>query len=81
MNNQEIFKKVASILSQIIKCDLSEINESTSANDIDRWDSLTHVHLVLAVEKEFEIRFSLGELQDLQNVKDMVLMVENKKSI
>jgi acyl carrier protein len=54
------------------------IRRETSAKDIDAWDSLAHINLVMAVEKEFGIKFALGELQDLRNVGDMLDVIEKK---
>ena len=55
------------------------VTRNTTANDIEEWDSLTHMNLVMAVEQHFKIRFALGELQSLRHVGDMADLV-NKKS-
>ena len=54
------------------------ITRQTTANDIDEWDSLTHMNLVLAVELRFKIKFALGELQTLTNVGDMLDLINRK---
>lgn len=56
------------------------LNSSTTANDIDDWDSLTHMNLVIALELRFKIKFALGELQSLKNVGDMLNMINKKMS-
>jgi acyl carrier protein len=56
------------------------LNRSTTANDIDDWDSLTHMNLVIALELRFKIKFALGELQSLKNVGDMLNMINKKLS-
>ena len=48
------------------------LNRATTANDLDDWDSLTHMNLVIALELRFKIKFALGELQLLKNVGDML---------
>ena len=48
------------------------ITRGSSAKTIEDWDSLAHINLVSAIEKEFKIKFALGELQDLQDVGDMI---------
>jgi acyl carrier protein len=67
------------IFRQVFDDDSLVVTRDTTANDIDEWDSLTHLNLVMAVEQRFKIRFALGELQGLRHVGDMVDLV-NKKS-
>lgn len=54
------------------------IGRQTSAADIEEWDSLAHVNLVVAVEKKFGIEFALGELQALKNVGEMIDLIAAK---
>ena len=55
------------------------ITRSTSATDIENWDSLTHVTLIIATEKRFGIRFSSTEVAGLQNVGELVDLIEKKQ--
>jgi acyl carrier protein len=68
---QKIFRDVFDDNQLVIK-------RETSAKDIESWDSLSHINIVMAVEKEFGIKFALGELQDLRNVGDMFDVIEKK---
>ena len=68
---QEIFRNILDLDDLILE------NE-TSANDIEGWDSLAHINLVVAIEKEYNIRFALGELQELKNIQDMIFLIEKK---
>lgn len=54
------------------------ITRNSTADDIDDWDSLTHMNLVMAVELRFKVKFALGELQTLKNVGDMLDMINKK---
>ena len=54
------------------------ITRESSALNVEDWDSLSHINLVTAVERHFEIKFALGELQDLKNVGDMVDLISAK---
>ncbi len=54
------------------------IKRETTADDIDEWDSLSHINLVIAVETKFNIKFALGELQALKNVGEMIDLIEKK---
>ena len=55
------------------------ITRETTADDIDGWDSLSHVNLIVAVEMRFKIRFTGGEVQGLKNVGDLADLI-NKRS-
>lgn len=54
------------------------ITRNTSAADIENWDSLTHVTLIIRVEQEFGIRFSSSEVAGLQNVGELIDLIEKK---
>lgn len=54
------------------------ITRATTANDVEDWDSLTHMTLVMVLEKTFKIKFALGELQSLQNVGEMFDLINKK---
>lgn len=56
------------------------IQETTTASDISRWDSITHVLLILAVEKKFKVKFRTTEIQSLQNVGELVALIRSKRS-
>ena len=80
MSREEIFSKVQDIFRDIFDEDELEIQESTSSDEIEDWDSLNHINLVSAIEKEFKIRFALGELQSLKDVGAMIDLMEKKLS-
>lgn len=75
MSTMEI---LTGIFRQVFDDDSIIITRESTANDIEEWDSLTHMNLVVAVEAKFKIRFALGELQTLRNVGDMHDLVEKK---
>ena len=55
------------------------ITRNTTALDIDGWDSLAHIRLVVAIEKAYCIRFSAAEVSNLENVGEMVELIARKK--
>lgn len=76
MTREELFGKLQEIFRDIFDDETLEITDSTNASDIDEWDSLNHINLVVAIEKEMKIKFSFEELASLKNVGAMVdLMV------
>lgn len=80
MTREEVFNGVQDIFRDIFDEDDLVINDSTSSEEIEDWDSLNHINLVSAIEKEFKIKFALGELMTLKDVGAMIdLMVEKLK--
>ena len=80
MTREEVFNGVQDIFRDIFDEDDMVIENSTSSDEIEDWDSLNHINLVSAIEKEFKIKFALGELMTLKDVGAMVdLMVEKLK--
>ncbi|MCE5190077.1 MAG: acyl carrier protein [Eubacteriales bacterium] len=51
------------------------VTETTTANDIEDWDSLEHINLVVAVEKRFNMKFTMGEVAGMKNVGEMVSII------
>ena len=77
MTREELFDGVQDIFRDIFDEDDMVIEDKTNSDDVEEWDSLNHINLVSAIEKEFEIRFALGELMALKDVGAMIdLMVE-----
>ena len=80
MTRKEVFNGVQDIFRDIFDEDDMVIEDKTSSDDIEEWDSLNHINLVSAIEVEFKIKFTLGELMALKDVGSMIdLMVEKLK--
>lgn len=78
MTKEEVSVVVKNIFQNIFNDANLKIEDNTNANDIEEWDSLTHINLVMAIEKEFKITFALGELESLKDVGSMIDMIFNK---
>lgn len=79
MEKTEILHKVEEVFRDVLDNEEITLAEITTANDIDEWDSLTHVELVRAVEKAFVIRFTSAEILAWKNVGEMVESVARHK--
>jgi acyl carrier protein len=78
MEKTEILQKVNEVFTDTLDNDSIILTESTTADDIEEWDSLTHVQLVVAVEKKFKIRFNAKEIQSWKNVGEMIESIKTK---
>lgn len=80
MRRDEILKQVNDIFIDVLENDDVIIQESTTANDVDDWDSLNHLQLIVAIERHFKIRFSSKEIQSWNNVSELLDSIQNKRS-
>ena len=78
MTREEVFNRVQDIFRDIFDEDDMVIEDKTNSDDVEEWDSLNHINLVSAIEREFKIKFALGELMTLIDVGDIVDSVIEK---
>ena len=78
MERKEIFEKLNEIFIDVLDLDECELTEETSADDIEEWDSLSHIQLIVAIEKTFKIKFTSLEIMKWANVGEMVNSMEEK---
>ncbi|MEA5050595.1 MAG: acyl carrier protein [Oscillospiraceae bacterium] len=78
MNRTEISEKVNGIFRDIFDDDTLVITDETTAADIEDWDSLEQINILVAMEKTFGIKFSVGEVEGLKNVGEMMDLIASK---
>lgn len=78
MERQDIYNKLNEIFCDILDLEDLELTETSNANDIEEWDSLNHIQLIVAIEKEFKIKFTSLEIMKWKNVGEMVNSIEEK---
>jgi len=78
MTEAEIKQKLTAIFRSVFDNDSIEISEATTAKDIEGWDSLTHVNLIVAVEKGFKISFTTKEVMALQTAGDLMRLIASR---
>jgi len=78
MEYTEILKQVNDIFIDVLDNDDIVISQSTTANDVDEWDSLSHIQLIVAIEKHFKIRFNSSEIRTWKNVGEMCEAIQSK---
>ncbi len=67
----DILEQVNAIFRDVLENDQLMIKEETTGDDVEEWDSLTHLQLVVAIEKHFNIRFTSSEIINFGNVGEM----------
>lgn len=78
MSREEITAKLTRIFRDVFDDEEIELSDSTTANDIEAWDSLEHISLIAAVEKAFKIRFTMREVSGMKNVGEMIDILEQR---
>jgi acyl carrier protein len=80
MNKDAIWSRLTDIFRDIFDDDDIALEPETTAADVEDWDSITHIQLLVAVEKAFDVRFNTGEVAKLENVGEMVELISRRTS-
>jgi acyl carrier protein len=78
MTREQIFERLDEVFQDVFDDESITVNETTTANDIEDWDSLEHINLVAAVEQEFGFKFTMGQVVTMKNVGEMVDIILEK---
>ncbi len=78
MDRNEILERVNNIFKEVLDNDEIKLSDDTTADDVEEWDSLTHVQLVVVIEKHFKIRFTSKEIQSWNNIGEMIDCILSK---
>ena len=76
--NKHILNTLSVLLSDFFKKENLVISLTTTANDIEEWDSLNHMDLIRSIEEEFNIEFEFFEVMDFENIGELVKSIEQK---
>ncbi len=78
MTREEVFDRLNEIFRDVFEDESITVNDDTTADDIDDWDSLEHINLINAIEDEFDMKFNMGQIVSMKNVGEMVdIILEN----
>ena len=75
-----IVEELLPIFRNVFDDDDLVVNSSTTAQDINGWDSLAHIRLIVAIEKSFSLRFSASEISGVENVGQMAELILSKQA-
>ena len=72
------FNKLKQVVSDILEVDIDDINENSSPDNIEKWDSLSHIKLVMAIEAEFNVKLTPEDMMDMLSVKLIKIILAEK---
>lgn len=71
MTREEVFERLNRVFQEVFDDETIEVNDDTTSEDIDDWDSFEHINLIVAVEEEFSIKIPMGKVVTMKNVGEM----------
>ena len=72
MTREEVYRTLNGVFQDVFDDESIEVNDETTSDDIEDWDSLEHINLIAAVEQEFGVKFNMGQVVSMKNVGEMV---------
>jgi acyl carrier protein len=78
--NENLWNDLTAIFRDALDNESLTLTEASTAKDVEGWDSITHVLIVVAVEKKFQVKFTAGEIQQLQNVGELAALIRSKRA-
>ena len=80
MARPEIYEKLTRVLRDVFDDDDLVARPDLTASEVEDWDSLTHIRLMLSVERAFNVKFSAAEVGHLKNVGELADLIQNKSA-
>ncbi|MDR0823127.1 MAG: acyl carrier protein [Endomicrobium sp.] len=71
MTREELYERLNNVFRDVFDDSSITINDKTTAADIEKWDSLEHINLIVTMQKEFGMKFKMGEVRTMKNVGEM----------
>jgi acyl carrier protein len=81
VSREEAVARLIETMRDVFDVDDLEFRDSMTADDVEGWDSLTHVRFLIAVEKEFGLRFTSGEIDGFKNVGEVVDVIVQRATL
>ncbi|MGD0893187.1 MAG: acyl carrier protein [Terracidiphilus sp.] len=76
MDESDIYARLTEIFGDVFDDESITVTPALSAKDVDGWDSLTHIRLILTVERAFKVKFSTSEIGKMETVGDLVTLIK-----
>ena len=78
MEAEEIKTRLTPIFREVFSDGGLAVTESLTANDVKKWDSLSHINMIYAVEKAFGIKFSIKDARSMKDVGELIQLIKKK---
>lgn len=78
MTREDVIGGLVPLMEDVFDEDDLEYSDALTADDIAQWDSLSHIRLMIAIERAFGIRFGTGEIESFANVGELVSAIQSK---
>ncbi len=78
MNSQELFEQVKQVIADALNINKEQISDNSSREDIDNWDSMGHLNIIMAIERKFNVSFSTEEAINSASVLQLAKVLEGK---
>ncbi len=78
MNSEILLQELNLIFRDVLDQDSISLTLATTALDIEEWDSISHIQIIVAIEKRFKIKFTAAEIQSFKNVGDIIQAIQSK---
>lgn len=72
MTREAVYETLNEVFRDVFDDESIVVNDATTSDDIEDWDSLEHINLIAAVEQEFGMKFNMGQVVTMKNVGEMV---------
>ena len=73
-----IEQRVKQVFADLFEMELEEIENTLEMNDMEEWDSLMHIQLILALEKEFSIKFTTQQIFDMKSIVAIIEIIQQR---
>jgi acyl carrier protein len=80
MTDQELYAGLDDIFRQVLDDDTIALSPEMTADDVEGWDSMNHIFIVVEIEKRFGIKFQAAEMEELRNVGELAALVRDKSA-
>lgn len=80
MNTEDISNRLTEVFRDVFDDEAIVLSRDTTANDLEDWDSLAQISLLVAIDKEFSIKLDLADIKLLKNVGDIIDLIQIKVS-
>ena len=78
MTDSEVYKELDVVFRQVLEDESIQLKPDTTADDVEGWDSMNHIFIVVELEKRFGVKFHAAEMEELKNVGELAALVKQK---